>query len=352
VAPQESRPVFIDRLGRIVLGAAALGVFLLAAWALMPLFAPLMFAVWFAAILRPFSDRVTRVAGGRASVGAGASVALVIVLLIPFALVISSLVTSVIAFVRQLLASSEVQLALEKLVSSNAAEPQSEPAVRWFDLARNHGMTAWDTLSGLAGAGAWALIVLLVFFVSLFEFLAYGKTMWAWAVDHVPLTPTVIDRLARAFMETGRGLIVGAGLTALAQALVAVLGYALLGVPRALILGAITFICAFVPAIGTAVVWAPVAAGLALRGDTTKAVILVVIGIFGVGMVDNIVRPFFQRWGGRLQLPAFLLLLAAFGGLSAFGAMGLIIGPLALRIASELLAIAKEARDVRPFVEG
>jgi predicted PurR-regulated permease PerM len=122
-------------------------------------------------------------------------------------------------------------------------------------------------------------------------------------------------------------------------------GFLALGVPRALVLGALTFVCAFVPAVGTAVVWGPVAVGLAIQGHTTKAILLTLLGLLGIGSIDNILRPLFQRWGGKLQLPAFLLLLAAFGGLAALGPLGLIVGPLALRLSRELLAIAKEARE-------
>lgn len=121
--------------------------------------------------------------------------------------------------------------------------------------------------------------------------------------------------------------------------------FAALGVPRALVLGALTFVASIVPAVGTSVVWLPVAVGLGLKGDYARATILLLVGALGISSVDNLTRPLFQRWGGRLDLPAVLLLFAAFGGLRAFGPAGLALGPLSLRMAREVLAIAREQRE-------
>lgn len=334
------------RTDRIVVGAGAVGLVLLAITVLLPLWMPLIFAIWTAAILDPLTGRIERLTRGRRRIGASVSVVVVASLLVPVGLLIASLTTSVIEFTRKLFASEEVRHALLTVVS-----PEGEPATpelglqHVLDLARQHGSTAWDAVSSFAGAGAWATVVLVVFFVALYDFLAEGRAMWRWTVEHSPLSQSVTLRLAAAFLETGYGLFIGGGLTALAQALLATVAYAALGVPRLAVLGALTFVAAFVPTFGTAVVWGPVAVGLALSGELGRAAVLVLLGLFGVGTIDNLLRPLFQRWGGKLDLPASLLLFAAFGGLAAFGPAGLALGPLALRLAREVLEIAREARD-------
>ena len=333
------------RLDRIVVAALAIGVVAMAGAVLVPLWAPVVFALWTAVLLDPLAGRITRLARGRRAVGAGTVTALVGSALVPFGLVLASLITSVMAFVRELLESPQARQAVERLV---APEHDGVPAAldfgRLLELAQSHGATAWQAAQSLAGASAWAVVVLFVFFVSLYEFLADGRAMWAWVTEHAPVSPAITARMARAFVETGRGLIVGAGLTSLLQAIVATALYAILGVPRAIILGAITFAASFVPAMGTAIVWAPVALGLALKGDYVRATILALAGLIGISTIDNVSRPLLQRWGGKLDLPAFLLLLAAFGGLAAFGPAGLALGPLALRLAREILDIERERR--------
>lgn len=351
--PSSGPPEEAARFDRVLVAVAAVALVLLAARVLLPLFAPLIFAAWTASILGPLAARVTRLARGRAAVGAGVSVLLVLSLFVPVGLVLVSLGTSVVAFVRQVSSSPAVHSALVSLVSSEGASetPWTSPE-RLVELARTHGMTAWQAARGVAGAGAWAVIVGLIYFITLFELLVSGPAMWRWAQEHLPLERRTMERLAGAFLETGRGLIVGAGLTALVQAVLATTAYAALGVPRAVVLGAITYVAAFVPAVGTAVVWGPVAVGLALQGEHTRAIILALVGALGVSSIDNLVRPLLQRWGGKLDLPAFLLLLAAFGGLSAFGPIGLVVGPLSLRMTREVLAIARERREARRTPEG
>lgn len=330
----------------VFVGAVAL--VLLAAATLAPLWAPLVFALWTAALFEPLAARVTRLAGGRRGVGAGVCVVVVLSLLVPVALMLVSLWSSAAGFVRQLLASPAARGALVSIVSpeAGASADNALPSLdQWLELARTHGGTALRATREFAGAGASAGLVGFVFLVALYAQIAEGETFWRWVEDHSPLSRTVSRRLAAAFQETGRGIMVGAGLTSLAQALVASAAYAALGVPRVAILGAITFVAAFIPAVGTAIVWGPVAVGLALTGSVGKAVVLTAIGALGVSTIDNVLRPLLQRWGGHLDMHAVLLLLAAFGGLQAFGAAGLALGPLALRLAREVLEIAREARD-------
>ena len=330
---------------RLVVAASAVGVVALALFVLVPLWAPLVFAVWTAVLLDSFTGSVVRLVRRR-SLAAGIATALVALLLVPVGLLLVSLVTSVAALVREMLASAKARQAIEMLVSSDSSGGSSPLGVgRWIELVQAHGATALRAGQRFIGAGAWAFIVLLVFFVVLYQCLAQGRAMWTWGKDHVPLRLQTTERLAAAFVETGRGLIVGAGLTSLLQASVATALFAALGVPRAIVLGAMTFVASIIPAVGTSVVWLPVAVGLGLRGDYVRTTILLLVGALGISTIDNVTRPLFQRWGGKLDLPAFLLLLAAFGGLKAFGPAGLALGPLSLRMAREVLAIARERRS-------
>jgi predicted PurR-regulated permease PerM len=334
----------VASVDRVVVAASALGVVALALLVLVPLWAPLVFAVWTAVLLHSFTGKLARLVRCRA-IAAAVATALVALLLVPLGVLLVSLVMSVSALVRELLASAKMRQAIEVLLSSDPNGGDRPLGVaRWVELAQAHGAMALRAGQRFAGAGAWALLVLLVFFVTLYQCLAQGGVMWAWIKEHLPLRSQTTSRLAAAFVETGRGLIVGAGLTSLLQATVATMLFAALGVPRAIVLGAMTFVASIIPVVGTSAVWLPVAIGLGLRGDYARATILLLVGALGIGTVDNVTRPIFQKWGGKLDLPAFLLFLAAFGGLKAFGPAGLALGPLTLRMAREVLAIARERR--------
>src|SRR6185436_10017871 len=85
-------------------------------------------------------------------------------------------------------------------------------------------------------------------------------------------------------------------------------------------------------------VWVPVTAGLALTGRTGAAIALGVVGVGLIGTVDNVARPYLAR-RGQLQLPTWVVLFAMFGGIELIGGWGLLLGPLALRLAKEALLI-------------
>jgi len=168
--------------------------------------------------------------------------------------------------------------------------------------------------------------------------LVEGRGWYAWIEKHAPMPASSVQRFADAFRETGRGVaygIVGAGLI---QSIVATIVYLVLGVPSALALGLLTLVFSVIPAVGTAIVWAPVAAGLALTGRTGAAIVLAVIGVAVIGTVDNVARPYLAK-RGKLQLPTYVVLVAMFGGLSIFGGWGIILGPLLVRLAKEALVI-------------
>jgi predicted PurR-regulated permease PerM len=170
--------------------------------------------------------------------------------------------------------------------------------------------------------------------------------VYNWIEAHLPIAPRNFSRYASAFAETGRGLAVGVGLTAVIQGLTATVAYLALGIPRAFVLGVLTAAVSLIPSVGTALVWGPVAVGLALTGHWGRAVIMVAIGIFVIGLVDNLLRPLLSRHGS-VQLPMFVLLVAMFGGLATVGAWGLLLGPLLVRLAAEAVSIERDERVER-----
>jgi len=122
--------------------------------------------------------------------------------------------------------------------------------------------------------------------------------------------------------------------TAAAQALLALIGFWIAGVPGALVLGIVTFLLSLIP-MGPPLVWIPATAWLAWKGDYTYAVFLGVWGTFIISGVDNVLKPYLISRGGNL--PLVIVLLGVFGGLIAFGFIGLFIGPTLLAVAYSLL---------------
>jgi predicted PurR-regulated permease PerM len=323
---------------------------------LLPLWLPILFAAWFGRILSPLVDRLTRAFGGRRQLASLLVVLGLLLVLVPITVLLVSLVGSGVTFARKIMASPEWRVALESIVSDGAGAPrpggQGAGAVSVTALAepknitamvKEHGTVALDFLSRFFGATSAIVVQLFVFFLSAYAFVKDGAQQWAWTRDHLPLDARHLDRLGVAFHETGRGLLIGLGLTCGVQAVVATIAYFALGVPRAILLGSLTFFAAFIPSFGTALVWVPICIGLAFTGHMIKAIILGAVGVFVIGTVDNILRPVFSRWGA-LDLPVWLLIVSIFGGFMMFGAWGFVLGPLIVRMTREALDIAREER--------
>lgn len=122
--------------------------------------------------------------------------------------------------------------------------------------------------------------------------------------------------------------------TAAAQAVLALIGFWIAGVPGAIILAVITFFLSFLPS-APPLVWIPVTIWLASTGAYGYATFMAIWGIFVISGVDNILKPYLISRGGKL--PLVLVLIGVFGGLLAFGFMGLFIGPTLLALSYSLV---------------
>lgn len=325
---------------------------LAAAATFVPLWAPLVLAAWVAVMGRPLLKRVAAVTGGRHRAAGGLVVVLLMAVFVPVGGAIASLSSGAIELGRNVVKSGSAKSALIAVVSGGAAEGtgsgQSSLDVlkspgKIIAFVQEHGAAAAQIVGGIAGAATEALLGLFVFFYAVYVFLVDGPAYYEWLERHAPLEVGHTKRLAAAFNETGRGLLVSVGLTGLAQGIVATVTYFALGVPRAFVLGLLTCVASLLPSIGTALVWVPIAIGLALTGKMGSALIMAGVGVLVIGMIDNLTRPAFARFG-KLELSNFVLLTSIFGGLAFFGAWGLMLGPLLARLAKEALVLAREDR--------
>ncbi len=328
---------------RAVLRAVILITALVACAVLGALVGPLVLAAWVAHLGDPLTAGLERKLRGRGRAATVLATLVVLLLVIPLGLVILALAVGA----RELWDAIQTndKSPLTALVSGGDGTLMQSlrklDSREITDLAAKHGASALRFASSALGASAAVAIALLVFVLGVWSFAAEGARLERWLRATLPLPPDALDRFGGAFFETGRGLLIGSGLTALAQGIVAGIAYAALGVPRAFVLGFLTILTALVPSFGTGIVWIPVAAGLALNGQPLKAVILLGLGVGVIGVIDNILRPLLSRYG-RLQLPTFVLLLSIFGGLALFGGWGLVLGPLVVRLGREALELSRD----------
>jgi predicted PurR-regulated permease PerM len=143
-----------------------------------------------------------------------------------------------------------------------------------------------------------------------------------------------LDRYAHSVGTMTRAVLYGLLITAVAQGVIAGVGYWIFGLDAPAVLGALTGLLSIVPLIGTALVWAPAAVGLLIAGHTWKGILLLAWGSLLVHPVDNLLRPYLISSATRV--PFLLVMFGALGGLTAFGLVGLFIGPVILGVASAI----------------
>jgi predicted PurR-regulated permease PerM len=295
-------------------------------------------AIWLSGFARGLHDRLVRRLRGRTHLAAFITVLLLMLVLVPVGAVITMLVLDSIAFVTQLAQSDKVHSLLVSLVSDKNPNPEASVG----ELLLMQGERAWGVLSVILSSAAQIVIGLVVLLSGMYAMLTEGPRWYRWAEDHVPVTPRAFRRFAGAFVETGRGLMFGIAGAGLLQALAATAAFLVLGVPQALPLGLLTLIFSIVPLVGTALVWLPVAAGLAMTGRLYEGIGLGIYGAVVIGSLDNLARPWLTRFG-NLQLPGFVVLVSMFGAVELFGGWGILFGPLIVRLAKEALEVRREA---------
>ncbi len=311
------------------------GLLAVSALLLAPLAPAVMLALWLSAFAGVIHHPLVHLLRGRVRLAAALTVLALVAILIPFVLVITSLAADAYELVLELARSPRGKQVLENLVLHTGGK---RGASGLWDLAISQRERAWAILQQVAGTATRVIIGLFVIIAGTYALLVDGRRWYRWVEQHAPMSPDLLRRLHDAFFETGRGLFIGIGGSGLLQAILATIAYLVLGVPSALALGLLTFCMSVIPAFGTALVWIPVTAGLALTGRTGAAIALAIFGFGVVGTIDNLARPILAR-RGRLQLPTYVVLVSMFAGVQVIGAWGLLVAPLVVRLAKAALEV-------------
>ena len=190
------------------------------------------------------------------------------------------------------------------------------------------GSGTFATVGGLLQATGSVLSQTLLFFVALFFLVSDGPRLADWLKRMLPLPDGQAAVLFGYLRTVTTSVVVSTLATSGVQAALALLGYLIAGVPSALFFALLTFFTSFIPAVGTMLVWLPLAALRFGAGHTVSGVFLVAWGMLVVGMADNFVKPVLIRRG--VSFPVGLVFFALLGGLAAFGPVGLVAGPLTL----------------------
>jgi predicted PurR-regulated permease PerM len=324
-----------------------------------PFWGALLMAAVFAAALRPLMERLARALRGRRHLAALAlTLGVLLAVLLPVGALGAALVKEVlrgVLWLKATLASQGIWGLVERLPDPVAELVRRlvaaipDPQAQLQQLAARGGQAA-VALGGVLAATGTIVFQATLFLIALFFFLTDGARLVGWIDGHLPLRPGQFRTLMDEFRRTSASVLLATVATAGIQTVTALAGYLIAGAPSVLFLTLITFVVALIPALGAAVVLVAVGLLLMATGHVFAGVFLAVWGVVVVSIIDNVARPFLLK--GGLSLHGGLVFFALLGGLAVFGAVGLVIGPLALTFLATAADMYRRELEAEPSAPG
>ncbi len=325
------------RTGFVLILVLAVSVlFVAVAW---PFIKPLLLGAMLAGLSRPLYRRVTRMVGGRKSLGA------VLTLLMLFVLVAGPLSAFIGIVVQQALhiSNDAIPWVREHLGSATAFDAHNWLVQRFPSLAdyvpeqeqiADSAARLAKAAGGFLVAGATQLTAgtatfllnLFVMLYAMFFFLRDGGVILEKIFYYTPLSHADEVRVLERLTSVTRATIKGTLVIGIIQGALAGFGFWVAGLDGAAFWGTVMAVLSVIPGIGAALVWVPAVIYLFIIGQTGTAILLLIWCAAVVGTVDNVLRP--SLVGKDAKMPDLLILIGTLGGLFLFGPIGFIVGPL------------------------
>jgi predicted PurR-regulated permease PerM len=222
--------------------------------------------------------------------------------------------------------------------------PVDKQAIRAEILARLKATSGYllGHLDSALGGITTAIVTIFMVTVFLYFLLRHGKDWVAGLVSITPLDHRAANRIVGTVRDSVMANVNGVFAAAIGQGLLLMLGFRITGLPSPVLWGGLGGLASIVPVVGAPLVWVPVAIGYLVIGAWWKAIFLGLWGSLLVGSVDNVLRPLVAGAGDK-QHPV-VIALAAIGGTYAFGALGILLGPLTVSLFAALL------EEIQPLV--
>jgi predicted PurR-regulated permease PerM len=341
----------------LVLVASAL--FALILW---PFFGAVCWSVFIAIVFWPMHRHFLHRSHHRPNMAAAGSLTVVLLIVIlPLTLLAASITQEASVFVEKL-RSGEIQFSVYFQRLLQALPEWARGMLQRFGMGDLQlmqqkilaaiGASGQALTSRVVGIGQVTLDFVVAFFVMLyvlFFLFRDGDRLAQSVARSIPLNPQHTRRLLAQFATVVRATVKGNIVVALIQGALGSLAFWFLGLPGAVLWGAVMALLSLLPAVGAALVWIPVALYYFFAGEIVKGVGLTIWGALVIGLVDNFLRPILV--GRDTRLPDYLVLVATLGGIVVFGLNGFVIGPViaaVFLVSWEMLAAARQQTTVPP----
>ena len=320
----------------LLLVAAVTAFFLAVAW---PFLKPLLLGALLAGLFHPLYRWITRLLGGRPSLGAAVTLVVLLVLgLGPLSVFLGIVVQQAltvsdqaIPWLSQHLGAASTYNVHEWLVRRfpSLAEyiPSQEQLLQQVGTAaKTAGAFLVNFAASMTALTATFLLNLFVMLYAMFFFFRDGHTILERIFYYLPLNDEDETRMLVRFTSITRATVKGTLVIGAIQGALAGVAFWVAGIDGAALWGTVMTILSIIPGIGAPLVWVPVVIVLFLNGQYLTATLLLVWCAAVVGTIDNFLRPVLV--GRDAKMPDLLILIGTLGGLFLFGPIGFIVGPI------------------------
>jgi predicted PurR-regulated permease PerM len=214
------------------------------------------------------------------------------------------------------------------------------------DLAGGVGRSIVSIATGVLDAGVSSVFVIFALFLLLRD----GDRIVATIPDLLPFERQRGEALLRRIKDVVQASVYGVVLIAVVQGALCGAMLWLLGVPSAALWGVVTMFASLLPVVGAFAVWGPATLYLAASAEWPRAIVLAIWGTFVISGIDNILRP--RLVAGRVGLSELPMLMAMLGGVSVFGALGIVLGPVVFATAAAIVDTLRAQGHEQQLVVG
>ena len=222
-----------------------------------------------------------------------------------------------------------IQTTVNKIIAAlNITEAELDKTI--VDGISRLGKEIISKISSRLGDMVTVFLNFVLMAFSIFFILKDGHDFLSKIGDYMPFSKEQKGRLKIQIRDIIVSTIYGGVAVSLAQGTIAGFSFYFLGISNPVFWGLATSIASFIPLLGASIIWVPATVYLLIKGALLKGVALALIGIFGISLVDNILRPIII--GGKTKMPVLVIFFSILGGIKLFGLIGIIMGPLVLAI--------------------
>jgi predicted PurR-regulated permease PerM len=181
-------------------------------------------------------------------------------------------------------------------------------------------------LSSMTMVTVTAIFNIIIMLYTMFYFLIMGDTLLNRILYYLPMTHADEERLLNRFTSVARATMKTTIIIGVIQGGICGFAFWLVGIQSAVFWGTVMAVMSIIPAFGTAIIWVPTLIILALSGDFSGVLILLVLCGGIAGNLDNVLRP--RLVGRDTKMHDLFVLFGTLGGIAMFGILGIIIGPI------------------------